>query len=144
MYVQKAGVTEIERLTSRCKEFDSISSESLSRIKLLEAGKCNGDVLVGRRLNHPCGIDLLQTKSKSHSLQQETDKLKCQSTETEHELSEALARIDGLLADATEESRRWEEQDQNRQQTISLLVSEKASLTSSLQRMEATETGAVS
>lgn len=142
--IQKAGVAEIERLTSRCKELDSISSESLSRIKSLEAGECNEDVSTGRCLNHPCGIDLQQTVSESYSLQQETDKLKCQSTKTEHELSEALARINGLLADVTEKSRRWEEQDQNRQQTISLLVSEKASLTSSLQRMEAIETGAVS
>ncbi|KAL4070562.1 hypothetical protein J3A83DRAFT_4095063 [Scleroderma citrinum] len=80
------------------------------------------------------------TTSELHSFQLETNKLKHRSTDAEQELSEALIQIDRLLRNAAEESRRWEEQDQNRQQTISFLVSEKASLTSSLERMEAIET----
>lgn len=137
--LQKAGAAEVEKLTSRCKELDSISGESQSRIKSLEAGECNKLCLMKRHLKFRSGVELQQATSKLHT----HDDLKRQSTKTEQELANALTRIDGLLADAAEESRRWEEQDQNRQQTISLLVSEKASLTSSLQRMEAIETGAV-
>lgn len=41
------------------------------------------------------------------------------------------------------DSKRWEEQDHSRQQTISLLVSEKASLITSVKRLEEVEIGTV-
>ncbi|KAI6136269.1 hypothetical protein F5141DRAFT_1185300 [Pisolithus sp. B1] len=71
---------------------------------------------------------------------QATDKLRNHSTQLGADLAEAQRRISDLLAKATEDSQHWQEQDQSRQQTIALLVSEKASLTSSLQRMEVIET----
>ncbi|KAG6332093.1 hypothetical protein ID866_6996 [Astraeus odoratus] len=121
---KKANSAEVERLNSKCKGLDAESSKSQSRISSLEA-------------------ELQKAVSELHVVQQGAERLKDNSIKVESELSAARTRIDELLASAEEESRRWQEQDQNRQQTISLLVSEKASLTSSLQRMESVETGNV-
>jgi hypothetical protein len=74
---------------------------------------------------------------------QEVDNVRSHSTHVERELSEARGLIDAMRGKAQEESKRWQEQDQSRQQTISLLVSEKASLIDSVQRLEEVEIGIV-
>ncbi|KAF8841944.1 hypothetical protein BDN67DRAFT_471024 [Paxillus ammoniavirescens] len=71
---------------------------------------------------------------------QEADNARSHSTHVERELSEARGLIDAMRGKAQEEFKRWQDQDQSRQQTISLLVSEKASLIASVQRLEEVET----
>ncbi|KAI6112489.1 hypothetical protein EDD16DRAFT_1693881 [Pisolithus croceorrhizus] len=95
----------------------------------------------GRRLDATERKNILQRATvELDESRQATDKLRNHSTQLGADLAEAQRRISALLAKATEDSLHWQEQDQSRQQTIALLVSEKASLTSSLQRMEVIET----
>lgn len=119
--LQKASLAKIERLTSKCGELDTLSRTTLSRVQSLEE-------------------ELQKATSELNESRRATDGLRSHSTRIEAELAEAHGRINDLLAKAAENSQHWQEQDQSRQQTVALLVSEKASLTSSLQRMEATET----
>ena len=75
------------------------------------------------------------------STQQQAHDSQAHSTKVEQELSAARGQIEELRVNAIANSNRWQEQDQSRQQTISLLVSEKASLTESVQRLEGVEIG---
>ncbi|KAI6047987.1 hypothetical protein EDC04DRAFT_2620849 [Pisolithus marmoratus] len=119
--LQTASLAEIEQLASKCGELDMLSRKTLSRVQSLEE-------------------ELQRATSELDESRQVIDKLRSHSKQTETDLAEARERINDLLAKASEDAQRWQEQDQNRQQTIALLVSEKASLTSSLQRMEVIET----
>lgn len=75
------------------------------------------------------------------SVQQQVHGSRAHSTKVEQELSAAHGQVEELHARAIADSKRWQEQDQNRQQTISLLVAEKASLIASVQRLEEVEIG---
>lgn len=119
--LQTASLAEIERLTSKCGELDTLSRITSSRVQSLEE-------------------ELQRATSELDESRQATDKLRNHSVQIEADLAEAQGRISDVLVKATEDSQHWQEQDQNHQQTIALLVSEKASLTSSLQRMEVIET----
>lgn len=119
--LQTASLAEIELLTSKCGELDTLSRVTSSRVQSLEE-------------------ELQRATFELDESRQATDKLRNHSTQLGADLAEAQRRISDLLAKATEDSQHWQEQDQSRQQTIALLVSEKASLTSSLQRMEVIET----
>ncbi|KAF8559979.1 hypothetical protein OG21DRAFT_14877 [Imleria badia] len=83
--------------------------------------------------------DMKRLTADLGSAQQEIHSSRAHSTKAEQELSAARGQIEQLRAGAIADSKRWQEQDQSRQQTISLLVSEKASLIASVQRLEEVE-----
>jgi hypothetical protein len=87
--------------------------------------------------------DIKRLASDLGSAQQQVHSSRAHSTKVEQELSAARGQIEELRTSAIEDSRRWQEHDQSRQQTISLLVSEKASLIASVQRLEEAEIGTV-
>lgn len=87
--------------------------------------------------------DIHHLVSELGSAQQEAHKSRTHSTKVEQELCAARGQIEELRASAIVDSKRWQEQDHTRQQTISLLVSEKASLIASVQRLQEVEIGAV-
>lgn len=87
--------------------------------------------------------DIQRLTSELESAQQEIHGSRAHSTKVEQELSAARGQIEELRASAVVDSTRWQEQDQTRQQTISLLVSEKASLIASVQRLQEVEIGIV-
>jgi len=57
------------------------------------------------------------------------------------QLGAARAEIQDLYSKEADSTRRWKEQDENHQQTIALLVSEKTSLLASVARLEQLEIG---
>lgn len=89
-------------------------------------------------------VGFQKVTSELRASTQHTDRLKDHVAKVEEDLSKARNHIDELVKTAAADSLRWQEQDQNRQQTISLLVSEKASFSSSLQRLEDVEKGTTS
>ncbi|KAF9225385.1 hypothetical protein BS17DRAFT_751107 [Gyrodon lividus] len=118
--LHNAAQDEIGQLATRSRELDQKLSEAYKQMECLRS-------------------DVQRFTSDLRIVRQEADNARGHSTQVEGELSETRAQMDQLRGKATEESKRWKEQDQSRQQTISLLVSEKASLTTSLQRLEEVE-----
>ena len=97
--------------------------------------------LVKTELHCDTMTDIKRLATDLGSAQQQVHSSRAHSTKVEQELSAARGQIEELRASAIEDSERWQEQDQSRQQTISFLVSEKASLIASVQRLEEAEIG---
>lgn len=133
--------TKIGNLETSRRELDQRLREADKNIDSLKFGMSYFPVKT--ELHCDAMTDIKRLTSDLGSAQQQVHSSRAHSTKVEQELSAARGQIDELRASATEDSRRWEEQDQSRQQTISLLVSEKAFLVASAQRLEEAEIGIV-
>ncbi|KAF8433562.1 hypothetical protein L210DRAFT_2714108 [Boletus edulis BED1] len=129
---------ELSREKSRLEDLHAVAQ---TKIGGLETSRLEYDQIL-REANQ--NVDSLQSDIKRlaadlGSAQQEVRSSRAHSTKVEQELSAARGQIDSLRTSAIVDSKRWQEQDQSRQQTISLLVSEKASLIASVQRSDEVE-----
>ncbi|KAF8140648.1 hypothetical protein EV363DRAFT_1502712 [Boletus edulis] len=129
---------ELSREKSRLEDLHAVAQ---TKIGGLETSRLEYDQIL-REANQ--NVDSLQSDIKRlaadlGSAQQEVRSSRAHSTKVEQELSAARGQIDLLRTSAIVDSKRWQEQDQSRQQTISLLVSEKASLIASVQRSDEVE-----
>ncbi|KAG9314002.1 hypothetical protein JVU11DRAFT_4780 [Chiua virens] len=131
----------LEELSREKSRLENLHSAAQTKTGDLEASRLELD----RRLSDASQkVDSLQHDLERlaldlRSARQEVHDSRAHSTEVEQELSAARGQIEELRANAVANAQEWQEQDHSRQQTISLLVSEKASLTASLQRLEEIE-----
>ena len=150
-------VEELSREKSRLASLHSVAQTKIGSLegsrldldqRLGEAGKKVGSLqrgtsrfLAGTFRAYHTMTDVERLTSDLRVAQQQVHDSRAHSTKVEQELSAARSQIEELHGNAVANSKRWQEQDQNRQQTISLLVSEKASLIASVQRLEEVEIG---
>ena len=139
--LHNAAQARIGSLETSRLELDQRLCEAYKIVNSLQSGMSH--IPVKNELHCDAMTDIKGLTSDLGSAQQEARNSRVHTTNLEHELSVAHGHIEELRASAVAESTRWQEQDQSRQQTISLLVSEKASLIASVQRLEEVEIGRV-
>ncbi|KAI9570206.1 hypothetical protein HD554DRAFT_392646 [Boletus coccyginus] len=129
---------ELSRERSRLEDLHNVAQTTIGN---LEASRLELDQRLHQadKIVHSLQSDIKRLASDLESAQQEVHNFRAHATKVEQELSAARRQIEELRASAIEDSKRWQEQDQSRQQTISLLVSQKASLVASVQRLEEVE-----
>lgn len=132
----KIGELETGRL-----ELEQRFGEASRKVDSLQSGRSS--FRVETELRRDVTTEIKRLASDLGSAQREVLSARDRSEKVESELSAARSQIEELRASAASDSKRWQEQDQSRQQTISLLVSEKASLIASVQRLEEVEIGIV-
>lgn len=133
--------TKIGNLETSRLELDQRLSESGKKVDYLQSGMSYFCVKV--ELHCDMMTDIRRLASELGSAQQDVHNSRTHSTKIEQEFFAARGQTEELRASAIADSKRWQEQDQTRQQTISLLVSEKASLIASVQRLQEVEIGTV-
>jgi len=157
-----AATRHLEELSRERSQLEDLHNVAQTKIGDLEASRLELDqrlrqadksadswqsgvscFLVKTELHCDTMTDAKRLASDLGLAQQEVHSFRAHSAKVEQELSAARREIEELRASATEDSKQWQEQDQSRQQTISLLVSERASLIASVQRLEEVEIGTV-
>lgn len=139
--LHNVALTTIGNLEASRLELDQRLHQADKSVRSLQSGVSR--FLVKTELHCDTMTDIKRLASDLGSAQQEVHNSRAHVTKVEQELSAARRQIEELRASAIEDSKRWQEQDQSRQQTISLLVSQKASLVASVQRLEEVEIGTV-
>ena len=139
--LHKVAQSKIGNLETSRLESDQRLHEADINVAALQSGMSR--FLVWTQLHCDTVADIKRLTADLGSAQQEIHSSQAHSIKVEQELSAARGQIEELRASAIVNSKRWQEQDQSRQQTISLLVSEKASLIASVQRLEEVEIGAI-
>lgn len=137
--LRSAAQTRIGNLEAGRLELDNKLNEASRKVDSLQRGTSHFVVETQGRPDTKTDIERLTLDLGS--AQQQVHDSRVHSTKVEMELFVARSQIEELRANVIANSKRWQEQDQSRQQTISLLVSEKASLIASVQRLEEVEIG---
>ncbi|KAF7969852.1 hypothetical protein HWV62_25854 [Athelia sp. TMB] len=113
-----------------------------SRVQQLESDAQNANIRISQLMGKENTLSMsIQTQSQHYEqqlaqLRGESQSLRSHMQQLESDAQAAQARIAQLTADGQRATASFQAQIQNQQQTISLLVSEKASLTASLGHME--------